>query len=108
MALVFAQRIGRVQTGSLKRHFLLPARDFSSATERRDSDGSQEAQPKGSILDLKHASQHCRDSVKKFDYAAFRVAAHFPSSLQPFYFAINAFFLEVLKSREVSRERSIC
>jgi hypothetical protein len=42
--------------------------------------------------------------VKKFDYYAFRVAAHLPKKLQPYYFGINAFFLEVLRSREISKE----
>ena len=31
-----------------------------------------------------------------------------PVSKQEQYYALNAFFLEVLKSREISRERSIC
>lgn len=57
---------------------------------------------------MKHATEHCSNKVKKFDYAVFRVAAHMPTATRPHYFAINAFFLEVLKSREISRERSIC
>ena len=57
---------------------------------------------------MKHATEHCKNNVKKFDYAAFRVAAHMPAAAQPHYFAINSFFLEVLRSREISRERSIC
>jgi len=57
---------------------------------------------------LKHATEHCKSNVKKFDYAAFRVAAHFPQMTQGHYFALNCFFLEVLRSREISRERSIC
>ena len=31
-----------------------------------------------------------------------------PASIKPHYYTINAFFLEVLRSREISRERSIC
>ena len=45
---------------------------------------------------------------RKFDYYAFRVAAHLPAKIQPHYYALNAFFLEILRSREISRERSIC
>ena len=46
--------------------------------------------------------------ARKFDYYAFRVGAHMPKQVLPHYYAINAFFLEVLRSREISRERSIC
>ena len=31
-----------------------------------------------------------------------------PKSAQPHYLTLNAFFLEVLKSREISKEQSIC
>ena len=75
--------------------------------ETGDKAGSS-SESSGSILDLKHATEHCKNNVKKFDYAAFRVAAHLPAATQPHYFAINSFFLEVLRSREISRERSIC
>ena len=60
-----------------------------------------------SMLDLDQATKHCTDHVKKFDYYAWRVGIHYPKSLQPSYYALNAFFLEVLKSREISRENSI-
>jgi len=33
---------------------------------------------------------------------------NFPKKLQPYYFAVNAMFIEAMKSREVSREVSIC
>jgi hypothetical protein len=45
---------------------------------------------------------------RKFDYYAYRKHNHIPVSLQPHYFAIHAFFLEVLRSREISKEISIC
>jgi hypothetical protein len=35
------------------------------------------------------------------------VGANLPAKIRPHYYGINAFFLEVLKSREISRERSI-
>lgn len=53
-------------------------------------------------------SYHRPDSFRrKFDYQAYRMASHLPQKLKPYYYGINAFFLEVLKSREISRERSI-
>lgn len=62
----------------------------------------------GSILDLGNAQKHCKDQVRKYDFYAWRVGHHFPSNKQPHYFALNAFFLETLKSREISKEQSIC
>jgi hypothetical protein len=35
-------------------------------------------------------------------------ARHFPKSMHAQYFGLHAFFLEVLRSREISREQSIC
>ena len=60
------------------------------------------------MLDIKQANEHCKSSVKKFDYYSYRVAMHLPVAQHPHYFAINAFFIEVMRSREISRERSIC
>lgn len=45
---------------------------------------------------------------RKFDYNAFRMAIHLPKKSQAHYFALNAFFLELLRSREISKETSIC
>lgn len=59
-------------------------------------------------MDLENATKHCMDHVKKFDYYAFRAGAHMPKSMQAYYFGINCFFLEVLRSREISKEQSIC
>ena len=59
-------------------------------------------------MDLRKATEHCKSSVEKFDYYAFRAATHFPQKIQPYYFAIYAFFIEVLRSRDISRETSIC
>lgn len=54
------------------------------------------------------AVKHCADHVKKFDFYAYRVGTHFPQSIKPLYYGINAFFLEILRSREISKEQSIC
>ena len=62
----------------------------------------------GSILELGNASKFCQEHVKKFDFYAYRAGSHIPAKSQPYYFAINAFFLEILRSREISREQSIC
>lgn len=62
----------------------------------------------GSILDVANAAKYCRETVRKFDYYAWRVGRHMPVSRQDHFFALHAFFLEVLRSREISREPSIC
>ena len=62
----------------------------------------------GSIVDFKNAENHCSETVRKFDFYSWRVGQHFPKAKQPYYNAVNAFFLEVLRSREISREPSIC
>ena len=102
MALIFARRLG------LRPSCRSAIRLFSTATDTSETSEKTTTESKESILDVKHAMEHCKNNVKKFDYAAFRVGAHFPESIRPHYFAINAFFLEVLRSREISRERSIC
>ena len=59
---------------------------MSTTTSSDGSDGSDKGNTftatanDASILDLKHATEHCKGNVKKFDYAAFRVAAHLPTS----------------------------
>ena len=101
MALIFARRLG------LQSNCRSAIRLFST-TNTSETHEKTTTESKESILDVKHAMEHCSNNVKKFDYAAFRVGAHFPEATRPHYFAINAFFLEVLRSREISRERSIC
>ena len=46
--------------------------------------------------------------MKIFDNYACRAGSHMPKSMQMHYFGVNAFFLEVLRSREISKEASIC
>lgn len=45
---------------------------------------------------------------RKFDFYSYVVGQNFPKSVQPYYYGIHALFLEALKSREISKERSIC
>ena len=82
--------------------------DTAQGQKSEEQKTEQKGKTKGSILDLDNALNHCKDQVKKFDYYAFRVGQHFPKTAQPHYYALNAFFLEILKSREISKERSIC
>ena len=49
--------------------------------ENSNKDGGEKIKRGGSILDLKHATDHCKNNVKKFDYYAFRVAAHLPTKI---------------------------
>jgi len=64
--------------------------------------------PSSSILDVDNSLKQAISTVRKFDYYAYRKHNHVPVSLQPHYFGIHAFFLEVLRSREISKEISIC
>ena len=81
-------------------------RSFSIFSSLTGSKTIQKAD--GLITDFKNAENHCSETVRKFDFYAWRVGQHFPKTKQPYYNAINAFFLEVLRSREISREASIC
>lgn len=60
------------------------------------------------IVDPEVAQKYCRDIVKKHDYYTYAVGTNFPISKQPFFFTVHAFFLELLKSRETSRQINIC
>jgi hypothetical protein len=72
------------------------------------------------MLDLDKASSYCSDQVKypkllyfnvfhrKFDFYSWIAGQSYPKSLQPYYFGAHALFIEALKSREISRETSIC
>ena len=61
-----------------------------------------------SILDPEIAQQYWRDIVKKHDYYTYIVGEHFPKSRQGFYYTVHAFLLEILKSRETSRQMMVC
>jgi hypothetical protein len=45
---------------------------------------------------------------RKFDFYSYIVGQSFPIQLQSYYYGINALFLEALRSREISKESSIC
>lgn len=61
-----------------------------------------------SILHLDNAIKYCQNEVKKFDFYAYVAGQYMPQSNRSHYYAIHALFLEILKSREISRESSIC
>ena len=61
-----------------------------------------------SILALKNAAKYCEGEVKKFDFYSYVCGHYMPAKTRMHYFANHALFLEVLKSREVSKEASIC
>lgn len=61
-----------------------------------------------SILDVKNAVSYCQSQVKKFDFYSFAAGQFMPANTRPHYYSVHALFLEVLKSREVSKEQSIC
>lgn len=57
---------------------------------------------------MDNAVKHCTDEVKKFDFYAFVNGQYMPKSTQPFYYGYHAMFIEAMKSREISKEGSIC
>lgn len=60
------------------------------------------------ILEIKNAVKFCTSEVKKFDFYTYVAGQYMPRAVQPFYYGHHALFLEALKSREISRETSIC
>ena len=60
------------------------------------------------MSDPETALMYCRDIVKKYDYYTHIVSEHFPKPKQPYFYAIHAFFLEILKSREASKNTGVC
>ncbi len=45
---------------------------------------------------------------RRYDFYAHAAGQFYPKKIRDYYMAINAFFVEVLRSREVSREASVC
>jgi hypothetical protein len=59
-------------------------------------------------LEVTEAEKYCSKEVKKFDFYSYVAGQYMPKDLQKYYFGYHALFLEALKSREISRELSIC
>jgi len=94
------------------RNFSTSAPDKSTEESKRrgfapSKDSFKEYQDK-KILDVETAQKYCRDIVKKHDFYTYIVGGHFPKSKQKYFYTIHAFLLEVLKSREASKQVNIC
>lgn len=76
-------------------------RTFSSVTAKPEPS-------KESVLQLTNAAKYCEGEVKKFDMYSYIVGHHMPAKTRAYYFGNHALFIEVLKSREISKEPSIC
>lgn len=57
---------------------------------------------------MTNAVKYCESEVKKFDLNSYMVGHYMPPETRAYYFGNHALFMEVLKSREVSKEPSIC
>lgn len=57
---------------------------------------------------MKNAVNYCAGEIKKFDFYTYVAGQYMPKQVQPYYYGHHALFLEALKSREISREISIC
>lgn len=75
---------------------------------QKNLDKEAEAYKGKSITDPPVAQKYCQDIVKRHDYYTYVVGQHFPKSKQMHFYTVQAFFLEILKSREVSRQATIC
>ncbi len=60
-----------------------------------------------SVFTIDNASEIIINKVKKQSYYAYVVGRTYPSNLKISYFAYHAFYLEILKSRFISRESSV-
>ena len=60
-----------------------------------------------SIFGLEEANKYTEERVKKFDFYAFVIGKALPEKIKPHYFAYHAFYLEILKSRYISKELSV-
>ena len=45
---------------------------------------------------------------RRYDYYSYIVGNHFPLYLQGYYFGIHAFYLEIIRAREISSSLSVC
>jgi hypothetical protein len=94
----------QLSTKQIRRPLLRAFSTTASQTEGAD----QTQKPEKSILHVENAIKHCTAEVKKFDFYAYANGQYMPKSTQPYYYGIHALFLETMKSREISREVSIC
>lgn len=77
-----------------------------SINEKSQMDDSGE--PKNSIFSLEEAAKYAEEKVKKYDFYAFVIASTLPPKLKNSYLAFHAFFIEILRSRYISKEPSVC
>lgn len=77
-----------------------------SINEKSQMDDSGE--PKTSIFSLEEAAKYAEEKVKKYDFYAFVIASTLPPKLKNSYLAFHAFFIEILRSRYISKEPSVC
>ena len=82
-------------------------RGFSSSTSVESPEVPVEKE-KSSILHIEISVKHCSNELKKFDFYAYVAGHYMPKSQQKYYYGYHAYFLEIMKSREISREPSIC
>ena len=61
-----------------------------------------------SILNLDEATKYAEEKLKKSDFYAYVIGSALPPNLKPHYIAYHTFFGEVMRSRYISREASVC
>jgi len=91
-------------------NLLAPSFRLFSSTQvpPTDSEKIEKVPETKSILQLDNAVAHCTAEVKKFDFYTYINGQYMPKKTQSHFYGIHALFLETLKSREISREASIC
>jgi NADH dehydrogenase [ubiquinone] 1 alpha subcomplex assembly factor 6 len=61
-----------------------------------------------SIFGLDEATNYIEEKVKKFDFYAWVIANTLPQKYKRSYLSYHAFFVEILRSRYISKEPSVC
>lgn len=74
----------------------------------KKSQMNDSGEPKTSIFSLEEAVKYAEEKVKKYDFYAFVIASTLPPKLKNNYLAFHAFFIEILRSRYISKEPSVC
>jgi hypothetical protein len=85
--------------------------DFSNLNSQSTDDTAEteeNQQPKTSIFSLEEAAKYAEEKVKKYDFYAFVIASTLPPKIKNSYLAFHAFFIEILRSRYISKEPSVC
>lgn len=81
-------------------------KEFSESESNQNEQNTEDK--KTSIFDIEEAVKYAEEKVKKTDFYAFVIASTLPPKLKMHYLGYHAFFSEILRSRYISKEPSVC